>query len=86
MVRVDITGVKDSAGLVFLVVEARALSGMLGSSVVRTSAAVAEDLLDISGASESMQQLVLAGGWNMKSRQIMYLGLRSQVFHYERKS
>lgn len=60
MVRVDITGVKDSSGLVLLVVEARALSGMLGSSVVRTSAAVAKDLLDISVVSESMQQLVLA--------------------------
>lgn len=57
------------------------------SSVVRISAAVAEDLLDVSGASDSMLQLVLAGGWNMKSKQMMYSGLYgSQVFHYERKS
>ena len=80
MVRVDITGVKDSAGLVFLVVEARALSGRLVSSVVRISAAVAEDLLDVSGASESMLQLVLAGGWNMKSKQMMYSGLWESGF------
>ena len=80
MVRVDITGVKDSAGPVFLVVEARALSGMLGSSVVRIREAVAEDLLDISGASESMLQLVLAGGWNMKNKQMMYLGLWESGF------
>lgn len=50
------------------------------SSVARISAAVAEDLLDVSGASESMLQLVLAGGWNMKSKQMMYSGLWESGF------
>lgn len=48
--------------------------------MVRTSAAVAEDLLDISGASESMQQLVLAGAGTRRSRQIMYLGYEVRFF------
>ena len=56
------------------------MSGMLGSSVVRTSAAMAEALFDILRASGPMQQLVLSGGWNMKSKQIMYLGLWESGF------
>ena len=70
MVRVDITGVKDLAGLVFLVVEARALSGMLGSSVVRTSAAVLTYLGLVNQCSS----------WRWQSKQTMYLGLWESGF------